>query len=122
MDNYDFETYLEIDSEIEKLRNIANSFGKNVSADSEGDHQLSVFIDLNSISGRLSILSFLYSATNSIGHTILHFSNAETQMGFMAPFTPSDILCPNKFSISANTVTAITEFIQTDVSAMPAKK
>ena len=36
MDNYDFETYLEIDSEIEKLRNIANSFGKNVSADSEG--------------------------------------------------------------------------------------
>lgn len=47
MDNYDFETYLEIDSEIEKLRNIANSFGKNVSADSEGDHQLSVFIDLN---------------------------------------------------------------------------
>ena len=47
MDNYDFETYLEIDSEIEKLRNIANSFGKNLSADSEGDHQLSVFIDLN---------------------------------------------------------------------------
>lgn len=47
MDNYDFETYLEIDSEIEKLRNIANSCGKNVSADSEGDHQLSVFIDLN---------------------------------------------------------------------------
>lgn len=46
MDNYDFETYLEIDSEIEKLRNIANSFGKKVSADSK-KHQLSVFIDLN---------------------------------------------------------------------------
>lgn len=47
MDNYNFETYLEIDSEIEQLRNIANSFGKNVSADSMRPHQLSVFIDLD---------------------------------------------------------------------------
>lgn len=47
MDNYDFETYLEIDSEIEKLRNIANSFGKKVSTDSMRPHQLSVFIDLD---------------------------------------------------------------------------
>lgn len=47
MDNYDFETYLEIDSEIEKLKNIANNFGKNVRADSMRPHQLSIFIDLD---------------------------------------------------------------------------
>ena len=47
MDNYDFEIYLEIDSEIEKLSNLANTFGKKVSTDSMRPHQLSVFIDLD---------------------------------------------------------------------------
>lgn len=47
MENYDFETYLEIDSEIEKLRHIAKTFGKRVSTDSMRPHQLSVFIDLD---------------------------------------------------------------------------
>lgn len=47
MDNYDFETYLEIDSEIKKLKNFANTFGKKVYTDSIRLHQLSVYIDLD---------------------------------------------------------------------------
>jgi hypothetical protein len=39
--------YQEVDSEIEKLKNIASNFGKKVRTDSMRAHQLSVFIDLD---------------------------------------------------------------------------
>lgn len=39
--------YQEIDSEIEMLKNIANTFGKKIRTDSMRPHQLSVFIDLD---------------------------------------------------------------------------
>lgn len=47
MDYDNIETYQKIDSEIEKLRTIANTFGKNISTETMRPHQLSVFVDLD---------------------------------------------------------------------------
>lgn len=47
MDYDNIEAYQKIDSEIEKLKTIANTFGKNVGTETMRPHQLSVFIDLD---------------------------------------------------------------------------
>lgn len=47
MDYQEIIYYQEVDAEIEKLKNIADTLGKKVSTDSMRPHQLSVFIDLD---------------------------------------------------------------------------
>lgn len=95
MDNYDFETYLEIDSEIEKLRNLANTFGKKVRTDSIRPHQLSVFIDLDKYFRAIIYFNFSLRGKFPTAY-YLAFQQRRNADGFYGTIYPKRHLVPEQ--------------------------
>ena len=98
MDNDYIEIYQEIDSEVEKLKNIALTFGKKVSTEQMRPHQISIFIDLDKYFR--AIIYFDFKITHNTIYLFYYLAfqqlrNADSRYGTIYPkrhLVPEEIL------------------------------